>query len=111
VYSRETPPLVRAVRGMRLRGKRGVFTLPLGRSTVGRAPDVTVRIDSREISRVHAVILVEPLGASVEDQGSANGTTVNGKAARGVQPLADGDRVAFGGFEFAIELLRTGGAE
>lgn len=106
---RASPP--RTVRGLQLRGATGVFTLPLGRSTVGRAPDVTVWIDSREVSRVHAVVVVDASGATVEDQGSANGTTVNGKQANGVQPLADGDRVAFGSFDFVVEVLRTGGAE
>jgi pSer/pThr/pTyr-binding forkhead associated (FHA) protein len=93
------------ITGMRLSGDAGTFTLGLGRSVVGRAPEATVRIESRDVSRQHAVIVITAGGATAEDQGSTNGTTVNGVAAQGPQPLNTGDRLAFGKIELRVELL------
>lgn len=94
--------------GVRLSGDRGVFTLPPGESTIGRAPDSTVRLDSRDVSRLHATIVVTSTEAIVEDKGSTNGTTVNGKAQKGPCRVGSGDRVAFGDAEFRVELLSEG---
>jgi hypothetical protein len=97
-----------AVRGARLVGTLGVFALPPGRSTVGRSPNAGVRIDRRDVSRIHAVIVVGATTVTVEDQNSANGTTVNGAAVKGLQAVGHGDRVAFGSYEFQVELLISG---
>jgi pSer/pThr/pTyr-binding forkhead associated (FHA) protein len=104
---RTTGPLV----GMRLTGNMGDFRLPLGRSSIGRSLDATVRIDSREVSRVHAYVVVTPADAKVEDNGSSNGTSVNGRTIGEPRTLVEGDRLAIGTFEFRVELLRMEGAE
>ncbi|MBI4264112.1 MAG: FHA domain-containing protein [Acidobacteria bacterium] len=109
VHVEPSTSVVDRLTGVRLVGEVGAFTLPIGRSTIGRAPDVTVRIDSREMSRVHAVIVVTPADVLVHDQDSANGTSVNGADVKGAHPLAHGDRVAFASFEFRVELLRRPG--
>ena len=95
---------------VRLRGPAGVFTLPHGRSQVGRAPESSVLLDTRDVSRLHAVIAVEGNGVRVEDLGSSNGTQVNGQRLKPSTPVsvATGDRVMFGELEFVIELMRVG---
>ena len=97
--------------GVRLSGPTGDFRLPLGRSSIGRAVDAVVRIESREVSRVHAYLVVTPTDVKVEDNGSSNGTSVNGHAISAPRMLVDGDRLAVRTFEFRVELLpMEGGA-
>jgi pSer/pThr/pTyr-binding forkhead associated (FHA) protein len=95
------------IRGLRLIGTLGVFTLPIGRSLVGRSPDAAVRIDRRDVSREHAVIVVGPDGVTIADKGSGNGTRINAVAVKEPHAIADGDRIAFGTYEFRAELLVT----
>jgi pSer/pThr/pTyr-binding forkhead associated (FHA) protein len=75
---------------------------------VGRGADAGVRIDSRELSRVHAAITVSATDVLIEDLGSTNGTTVNGVAHQGPCRLVAGDRVAFGTIELVVEILPEG---
>jgi pSer/pThr/pTyr-binding forkhead associated (FHA) protein len=98
-------PAPQTIRGLRLVGTLGVFTLPIGRSLVGRSPDAAVRIDRRDVSREHAVIVVSPEGVTVADKGSGNGTRINAVAVKEARSIADGDRIAFGAYEFRAELL------
>jgi DNA-binding winged helix-turn-helix (wHTH) protein len=67
-----------------------------GENLVGRSIDCAVRIESTDVSRRHARIVVEGTEARVEDCGSTNGTFVRGERIAGVVPLADGDEVRFG---------------
>jgi chromosome segregation ATPase len=76
----------------------------LGRkTTVGRTPDNDLQIDTKFISRHHAVILAAPAHTIIEDLNSTNGVMVNGRRIRR-QPLKDGDMVAIGKtqFRFAV---------
>jgi hypothetical protein len=97
------------IESVRLSGDLGVFVLPLGTSTVGRSSEATIRIDSREMSRIHAVLTVTEQDVAVEDRGSVNGTSVNGTAISGRRSLVHGDRVSFADFEFRIEFQRAEG--
>lgn len=97
--------------GVRLTGLAGVFEVPLGRSVVGRASDAIIRIDSKEVSRVHAVVSTTPAEVTLEDQQSAKGTTVNGTLTVGPRRLVEGDRVSFGSFEFRVSFVRIEGSE
>jgi pSer/pThr/pTyr-binding forkhead associated (FHA) protein len=97
-----------AISAVRLSGDLGVFTISLGSSTVGRSPDATVRIDSREVSRIHAIFMVTEADVVVEDRGSVNGTSINGTPITGRRPLVEGDRVSFAHFAFQVELIREG---
>jgi pSer/pThr/pTyr-binding forkhead associated (FHA) protein len=90
-------------------GDLGVYTLPRGVSTVGRSPEATIRIDSREVSRIHAVLTVTEQEVIVEDRGSVNGTTINGEPVAGRKALAHGDRVSFADFAFQVDLKRSEG--
>lgn len=73
-------------------------TIPLsaGPNLIGRDPDAAVWVDSTTVSRRHAVIVVSPEGATLEDLGSKNGTFVRGRRVDAVTPLADGDELAVG---------------
>jgi hypothetical protein len=92
-----------------LSGDQGTFTLVRGSSTVGRAPEATMRIDSREVSRIHAVIHVSDKDVVVEDRGSVNGSAINGTPFTGNRAIEDGDRLSFADFEFRVDIKRTEG--
>jgi two-component system cell cycle response regulator len=68
-------------------------------TTLGRAPECTHQVLDSTVSRVHAVLTIDPGGAVyVEDKASTNGTFVNGVrlAPREAVPLRDGDRIQIG---------------
>ena len=76
----------------------------LGRKTsVGRTPDNDLQIDTKYISRHHAVILAGPAHTIIEDLNSTNGVLVNGRRITR-QTLKDGDAVVIGKtvFRFAV---------
>ena len=69
------------------------------RTTIGRGLDNDVRIDTKFVSRHHAVVLAGPQQTVVEDLRSTNGVLVNGRrASRAV--LRDGDVVHVGKTQF-----------
>ena len=76
------------------------FVHVLGRRTrIGRGSDNELVIDTKHISRYHAVLLAGPVNTTIEDLNSTNGVFVNGKrVAR--QVLKDGDRVTVGRTHF-----------
>ena len=76
------------------------FVHVLGRRTrIGRGADNELVLDTKHVSRYHAVLLAGPAHTSIEDLNSTNGVFVNGKrVAR--QVLKDGDRVTIGRTQF-----------
>jgi hypothetical protein len=76
------------------------FVHVLGRRTrIGRGSDNELVLDTKHVSRYHAVLLAGPVHTSIEDLNSTNGVFVNGKrVAR--QVLKDGDRVTVGRTSF-----------
>ncbi len=69
------------------------------RTTIGRGLDNDVRIDTKFVSRHHAVVLAGPQQTVVEDLRSTNGVYVNGRrVTRAV--LRDGDVVHVGKTQF-----------
>jgi DNA-binding winged helix-turn-helix (wHTH) protein len=73
-------------------GEREIL-LEDGDNVIGRDPTATIRIDSTDVSRRHACIIVDSDGASIEDLGSKNGTSVWGRSITGPTTLHDGDRI------------------
>ncbi|MEH0842459.1 FHA domain-containing protein [Micromonospora sp. CPCC 205711] len=61
-----------------------------------RAPGNELPIDSKLVSRLHALVERFPSGWTIRDLGSTNGTTVNGGPLREARLLRDGDRVEIG---------------
>ena len=64
--------------------------------TFGRDPENTVVLDDVQISRHHLRIYRETQNLMIEDLGSTNGTTVNGKALKKAQKLKHDDTVTMG---------------
>ena len=80
----------------------------LGRRTsVGRTPDNDLQIDSRSVSRHHAVILVGPVHSIIEDLNSTNGVYVNGRRITR-NTLKDGDTVVFGQVHYRFAVRKSG---
>lgn len=71
------------------------FTLRAGVTTVGRAETSDICLEAQGISRHHATVTVKGGGVALRDEGSSNGTFVNGQRIQ-ESPLKDGDIVNFG---------------
>jgi DNA-binding winged helix-turn-helix (wHTH) protein len=67
-----------------------------GANVIGRAPDATISIEARGVSRHHARILVSHGEATLEDLGSKNGTHQNGSPVTTPVRLSDGDEIRVG---------------
>ncbi len=65
---------------------------------LGRHPDCFIKIDSSLVSRFHAQIINQDGKLYIEDQGSGNGSFVNGRQLEKNQPhpLRHGDRIKLG---------------
>ncbi|MCU0292883.1 MAG: FHA domain-containing protein [Thermoanaerobaculaceae bacterium] len=73
------------------------ITLAEGETLIGRDHAVAVRINSLDVSRRHARIVVWNGGARLEDLGSRNGTFLRGRRLDAAAELADGDEIVVGG--------------
>lgn len=93
-----------------LEGASGSFILGRGDHGVGRLPGSAVSIQTLDVSRRHARILIEDETATVEDLQSGNGTFVNGRRLAAVERLSDGDELAFGDLKFKVRFARPTGA-
>src|SRR5688500_12389905 len=84
------------------------FPLRQGRTTVGRGESCDVHIEVGHVSRLHASIDVHEDVVVVKDEGSSNGTYVNGvRVSEAV--LSDGDIVHFGPLlRFVVVIRRPG---
>lgn len=73
-----------------------------GETVIGRGPHAAVLVDDTTVSRRHARVTVHGGEAVLEDLGSKNGTTVNGKAIDGKCVLRHGDAVLLGSVLFTV---------
>ena len=67
-----------------------------GENVIGRSPDATVRVDSREVSRRHARIMIRGAVATLEDLGSKNGTSLRGRRLEQPARLRHADEIQIG---------------
>jgi DNA-binding winged helix-turn-helix (wHTH) protein len=67
-----------------------------GETLIGRGFAAGIRVDRPEVSRTHALIIVEGGTATIEDLGSKNGTMVNGRRITRRTGLSAGDEVHLG---------------
>lgn len=72
------------------------YTLADTPLVIGRGEDCEIRILDHSVSRRHARIDPSPIGVSLTDLGSTNGTFVNDVMIRATAPLHDGDYVRVG---------------
>lgn len=92
-HENSSPPSTGAVllgEGGPLDGQRWVIRQRL---LIGRAPDCTIVIPDRQVSRHHAELRLTPQGVLLEDLGSKNGTYLNGERVVAPTLLQDGDEV------------------
>lgn len=77
------------------------FYVDRPRLTVGRDPASDIFLNDMTVSRSHAFIEGAPGGVSIRDDGSLNGTYVNGVVVESTQ-LSDGDIVQIGTFQMVF---------
>lgn len=82
-----------------------IFSLPLGESLIGRAPQAQVALLDSEVSRLHARLTLVEGRIELEDLGSTNGTLVNGERLKGITTLQAGDRLSIGGHVLKLVAL------
>jgi DNA-binding winged helix-turn-helix (wHTH) protein len=85
----------------------GSVTLDEGEHVLGRDPDVEIYLDSRGVSRRHALIAIASGQATIADLGSKNGTFVGEQQVHGSRVLSDGDIIAVGSVRLALKALQT----
>jgi hypothetical protein len=78
-----------------------------GALRIGRALDNDLVIADSRVSRYHAQITRDGVGALVRDLGSTNGTTLDGLPLTEDQ-LGDGDRLSLGGYIIDVRLAPAG---
>ena len=81
------------------------FQLTEGENTIGRQMDNHIVLTSSKVSKRHCALLVTTQEVILRDEGSTNGTFVNGALARR-QTMKPGDKLGVG--EFVLELVRSG---
>ena len=69
---------------------------------LGRNPDCDIRINDAQASRNHALIQYQQGNYVITDQGSGNGTYVNGKLISQPMPLATGDVITIGNTQIRV---------
>ena len=95
--------------GTRLVSVQGPYagqSFPLGHApaTLGRAPDRTVALPAdTSVSRAHARITYADGRHLLADDGSSNGTFVNGSRVADARPLSSGDLIQLGDSAFRYE--------
>lgn len=80
-----------------------------GANIIGRAPDATIAIDERGVSRHHARVMIANGAATLEDLGSKNGTHLNGTLITSAVRLSDGDEIRLGASALRFRLVRPAG--
>lgn len=78
------------------------FELDRDEIVIGRASDVDLPLADRFLSRQHARIIKRQGQLLIEDLGSRNGTTVNGRQIEGPTPIAPGDTIVMCGSSLIV---------
>lgn len=84
-------------------GEKKQFPIMPGKTVIGRKEDCGLRIPLGEISRKHAILMVEGGTVTLRDLGSANGTYVNNKRVS-EQELQPGDHIVVGPVVFTVQI-------
>jgi DNA-binding winged helix-turn-helix (wHTH) protein len=83
------------------------FPLAEGRHIVGRDPSSAICLDSPNVSRRHASIVVAPLRVTIEDLGTKNGTWLAGSRVSAATELAAGDEIRIGPYRLTFRVSQT----
>src|SRR5690349_10284033 len=63
---------------------------------IGRNNESDIVINDQTVSRMHATLIIKDDGYYVRDEGSANGTFINGNKISGISPLKENDILKVG---------------
>src|SRR5205085_10827251 len=74
------------------------------KAVVGRHPECEIILTDPMSSRRHCKVERTPSGFSVEDNGSANGTLLNGEPLKNKVPLKNGDTIQIGSTLLVLRL-------
>jgi pSer/pThr/pTyr-binding forkhead associated (FHA) protein len=83
-----------------------VVRLHIGENVIGRDPDAAVVIDSPDVSRLHAKLLVSADMVVLHDLGSRNGTFVAGERITEPRVVRHGDQITIGRTTIVLEELK-----
>ncbi len=83
------------------------YDLPEGITYLGRADNNDVVLSGDQVSRRHAKLECAGGALSIEDLGSRNGTSVNGRRTSGAEAVAGGDQVQIGENTLAVRRSTT----
>ncbi len=83
-------------------GTRSTVPFAAEAIVIGRAPEATVRVGDRNVSRRHARFVLQNGSVFVEDLGSLTGTRVNGERISGRRKVREGDLVQIGDYDLAV---------
>lgn len=89
--------------GWKLRVGEAEFSLEPPRVVVGRSRSCDIRLREDTVSRLHAALVWEDNGWTLEDLGSSNGTFLNGQRVVEPQRVKVGDKVRFGAVTATVE--------
>lgn len=78
------------------------FTMKEGSFTIGRDPSCDLFLNNMTVSRLHATITIDGTSAKIKDEGSLNGTWVDGVVVEEA-PLVSGSKVQVGTFEMVFQ--------
>lgn len=86
------------------------FALASGVTTIGRDGAATILLNDVSVSRRHATIERHGEGCVISDQGSLNGTYLNGERIDSSRRLIHGDQLQIGRFRLAYLEASTNGS-
>ncbi len=78
------------------------YAVQEGELSIGRQTGNTIVLQSSKVSKTHCVLLVKNGEVVIKDQGSSNGTFINGTLTK-LKKLKTGDRISVG--EYVFELV------
>lgn len=87
-------------------GEHKEFPIESGQTTIGRREECGLRIPLAEVSRKHALLIVDDAGGgavTLRDLGSANGTYINNRRIT-EQELSPGDHIVIGPVVFTVRI-------
>jgi DNA-binding winged helix-turn-helix (wHTH) protein len=93
--------------GPRLVSRKREWPLAEGANVIGRDRDCAVCVDSGTVSRSHARIVVTNGEATIEDLGSKNGTSVDGRKVKKPVALEEGAQVRVGSITMTYRTLEA----
>ncbi|UCD30414.1 MAG: FHA domain-containing protein [Planctomycetota bacterium] len=84
-------------------GERKDFPLNPGKTIIGRKEECDLRIPLAEVSRKHAMIMIDENSVTIRDMGSSNGTYVNNQKIS-EQEISAGDHIVVGPVVLTVQI-------